>query len=60
MSEAAPIAATPVAAARRPLGPPRAASAAAVMNQGLEWFAKCDNRLSGVSSAGVDNRATAT
>ena len=54
------MAATPAGAARRPLGPPNAASAAAVRNHGLEWFAKCDSRLSGVSSAGVDSRATAT
>ncbi len=59
-SEAAPIAATPVTAARRPAGPPNAASAAATRNHGLEWFAKCDSRLRGTSRTGVDSSATAT
>ena len=54
------MARTPAFAPRRPVGPPKTASAAAVRNHGLEWLAKCDNRLSGVSRAGVDSRATAT
>ena len=58
--DAAPIAATPVAAARRPRGPPTTASTPAIRNHGLEWLAKADSWLSGRSRAGLDSRATAT
>jgi len=58
-NEAAPIAATPVSAARRPVGPPNTASAPAARNRGLEKFAKRDNSRSGRSSAGADVPATA-
>ena len=59
-SEAAPIAATPVAAARRPRGPPTTASRPATRNHGLEWLAKVVSARSGRSRTGVESRATAT
>ena len=56
--DAAPTAASPVAAARRPADPPSSARPPATRSHGLEKLANSDTRLSGSSSSGVLSRAT--
>jgi hypothetical protein len=58
-AESTAIAATPVAAARRPLFPPRTAIAPAIPIQSFERVATSDSRRSDVSSVGVGVAATA-
>lgn len=58
-AEVAPMATVPRTAARRPAGPPAAASPAAMASQRRELFAALDRRRSGSSRDGVSVAATA-